>query len=405
MKKILFLEYDFDYGGRQKVSLDILNSLVTSGEFQVDLCLLFPGGIWDAMIPQAVNRVNIFDIPIDDVQRIIFKADQKYSVSANIKNRHFLRSLRLLFNGSFRKNRHLRYGQVYNHIKQDKYDYAICPSLTASSIVTAIIAKVNASVKYAWLHRSFCAFKDKKKFNLPQEAVKSHINHDVDLLSIFDKIICVSGSIKKLFDYYFPYLADRSVVMYNALDTERILRLSQEGVNDIPNGELKIATVGRAEYEKGLHIMLDAAKRLKNNGYKFTWYFVGNGSLLEKSKVQVKKFGIEDIVFFLGSKDNPYPYIKACDIYIQPSLTEAYSTTVNEARILGKPVIATRFSGISEQIVSGTNGLICDISGKALAEAIKTAIDDGRWKTFAKNAAYPNRQEKEKMFDVKKLIS
>lgn len=222
----------------------------------------------------------------------------------------------------------------------------------------------------------------------------------------FDKIVCVSGFVKSLFDYYFKNLRDRSIVLYNAMDVKKIKTLAEQSVTDISKDTniLKIATVGRIEREKGPQLAINAARILKKRQFDFLWYFVGDGTLLKKMQKAVLKYGLENNVKFIGSRNNPYPYIKACDVYCQPSLTEAYCTTVNEARILGKAVVANRFSGITEQITNGSDGIICDISPNALADALTEAFDANYRSKLEAFVKYPNDNEKISMFSVDKLF-
>ena len=399
MKTILVIENDFCRGGREKVTIDILEMLVACGKYKVDLCLIHEGGEWDNRIPKGVNLVNIFDLPMDVVREKICECDQRYSLAVNLRKGYFFRSAKIMAMRKYRKNRALRYRELYSHVKQDHYDYVIASSLTVV-IVLAIAAQVNADCKYVWWHNVFCKHSDRKKFGLDKNVTVNSILHDVNLYSCFDKIICVSDKVKELFDYYFPYMQNKSVVMYNAIDEEKIKQLADIKVNDIPNGKIKIATVGRISKEKGQQLAIEAAKILKKHKKEFVWYFVGNGDLLIRLKRKVQKEHLEPYCIFLGARDNPYPYIKACDIYCQPSLTEAYCTTINEARIIGKAIVATRFTGIVEQKKKKKNGLICDTNAKMLAGSIEKLFDKNYLDKLSLNVEYPNETEKGKIFSV-----
>lgn len=403
MKKILFIENDFDFGGRQRVSIDLLNRLVSTGKYDVDLCLLFEGGALDSQIPPTVNRVNIFDISPEKVRNIINECDARHSLFINIKRGHMLRAVKILFNRKYRKNRALRYEELLSHIKQDHYDYVVASSITVV-ILLAIASRVNADNRITWVHCAFCKLSDCKKFKLHRSVAANSIIHDVQLYGIFNKIVCVSKQIKELFDYYFPLLADRSIIAYNAMDVAKIRTLAEAEALDVLQAPIKIATVGRVEQEKGIAVAIEAAKNLVKRNKNFVWYFIGNGSILDKSRKSVERLGLSNNIVFLGARINPYPYIKACDIYCQPSLTEAYCTTVNEARILGKPVVATHFSGIDEQIIDGYDGLVSEIDGVALSEKLAELFDDNLRTRISSAVRYPNAQENELMFSVEKIF-
>ena len=72
----------------------------------------------------------------------------------------------------------------------------------------------------------------------------------------------------------------------------------------------------------------------------------------------------------LGEKANPYPYIRHCDLYIQPSRYEGKSIAVREAQILHKPVVITRFPTADSQLKDGIDGLIVPMNNEDCAEGI-----------------------------------
>ena len=89
-----------------------------------------------------------------------------------------------------------------------------------------------------------------------------------------------------------------------------------------------------------------------------------------------KELGVDDVITFLGPSDNPYPYIKNCDIYVHPSRYEGKSIVVREAQILCKPVIITNYPTAKSQINNGADGIICELDNTKIAEAIHyLAID------------------------------
>lgn len=79
---------------------------------------------------------------------------------------------------------------------------------------------------------------------------------------------------------------------------------------------------------------------------------------------------------FIGIKENPYPYIRWADIYIQPSRFEGKSVAVEEAKILYKPVIVTNYSTAGDQINHGQTGLIANMTAESLAETIVQLFAD-----------------------------
>ena len=87
---------------------------------------------------------------------------------------------------------------------------------------------------------------------------------------------------------------------------------------------------------------------------------------------------MENHIIIIGKKDNPYPYIKACDLYVQPSRYEGKSVTVREAQILCKPVIVTNYPTSKSQIKDGIDGIIVPLDNDACARGIADAISNPR---------------------------
>ena len=73
----------------------------------------------------------------------------------------------------------------------------------------------------------------------------------------------------------------------------------------------------------------------------------------EELKELIAQNNLEDSFILLGKKTNPYPYMKACDLYVQPSRYEGKAVTVTEAKILGKPILITNYPTARSQIEDG----------------------------------------------------
>ena len=113
---------------------------------------------------------------------------------------------------------------------------------------------------------------------------------------------------------------------------------------------------------------IPAIARLVAEGHHIKWYIIGDGERADKEmlRASIKEHGIENYVSFLGVKKNPYPYMKACDIYFQPSRHEGKPIAVEEAKILGKPIFLTNFSSAKEQLEKYFFGEIEEISSEGI---------------------------------------
>jgi glycosyltransferase involved in cell wall biosynthesis len=112
------------------------------------------------------------------------------------------------------------------------------------------------------------------------------------------------------------------------------------------------------------------------SGIKVKWYVIGEGCERLKLQSLINKKKLKDDFLLLGSTANPYKFIKGADIYVQPSRFEGKSIAIEEAKILYKPIIVTNFSTASEQITSGTDGIICEMTPIGISNAIKCLVYD-----------------------------
>jgi glycosyltransferase involved in cell wall biosynthesis len=224
---------------------------------------------------------------------------------------------------------------------------------------------VQAKTKIGWLHF------DSKMFPPDPKITKwAHGN--------YKKIFAVSETAKKNYLELFPEFADKTEVFYNITNPVYVRQLAnkEEGFNDELNPSTKrILTVGRLSREKGQDLALDAAHLLIKAGVDFQWYFIGEGGGFEEYlKQKTQQLGLSSHVCFLGKKTNPYPYLKECDLYVQPSKHEGFCISLAEAICFEAPIVATDFCGAREQLTSRPNGFIAEHSPESLAEKCIEAL-------------------------------
>ena len=108
------------------------------------------------------------------------------------------------------------------------------------------------------------------------------------------------------------------------------------------------------------------------------------------------------MLFRSGKKENPYPYIKACDIYVQPSRYEGKSVTVREAQMLCKPVAVTAYPTAASQIQDGVDGVIVPLDNEGCARGLANFITNKnlqeRIVAYLQTHDYANASEVEKIY-------
>lgn len=167
-------------------------------------------------------------------------------------------------------------------------------------------------------------------------------------------------------------------VYYNPIDKREILEKAEFPCDPaLEAGYINLLTVGRVSSEKGQDMIPAVTRNLLDTGHKVRWYIVGDGDTRPVVEENIRKYDVDNHVILLGTRTNPYCYMKACDIYVQPSYTEGYSTTICEAGMLGKAIVGTKPSGgIRDQITDGEDGLIVDAAVEGLTEGIRMLIEN-----------------------------
>ncbi|MCM1223029.1 MAG: glycosyltransferase, partial [Lachnospiraceae bacterium] len=161
-----------------------------------------------------------------------------------------------------------------------------------------------------------------------------------------------------------------SKVIYNLIPTEVIRKKSDEPIPYPKKADLLLCTVGRLSPEKAQTRLIDAVADL-NCRFKINAeaWIIGDGDLLDTLKNYVREKGVGEKVTFYGFQTNPFPFVKASDIFVLTSKAEGFSLVVAEAMVLGKPVVSTKVSGPIELLAEG-GGVLTSHSPKDIARAI-----------------------------------
>ena len=205
--------------------------------------------------------------------------------------------------------------------------------------------------------------------------------YDIRYISRFylsaDQIAADSEHTRRFLSELYPQKAEQIVCFRNMLNSEEMRKAAQAKMTPpMDDTKVKLRTVGRMAEAKALHLAVEAAAILKAHDVPFHWYFIGDGNLRASIEELIDKRNVQDCVHLLGAKKNPYPWFRACDIYVQTSIYEGSCMVINEALIFAKPVVSTNFPAAYEKIQDGKNGLICEMSGQSIADCAGRLIAD-----------------------------
>ena len=254
--------------------------------------------------------------------------------------------------------------------------------------------KVKAKKKICWIHTDYTNI----DINVAQE---------LPVWDSFDHIMSISPDVTKTFLQVFPSLKDKIVEMENILPADFIRKRAEEfdASTECAGDGIKVLSVGRFCEAKNYDNVPDICRRIRKQGIDLRWFLIGYGddSLIRQ---RIHEAGMEDYVIILGKRTNPYPYMKACDIYAQPSRYEGKSVTVREAQILCKPVVVTDFPTAKSQIKNNIDGVIVPMSNegcaKGMVDFIQNRLLQRRIVEYLQQHGYGSAGEMAKLY---KLIS
>lgn len=148
-----------------------------------------------------------------------------------------------------------------------------------------------------------------------------------------------------------------------------------------------IITLARFEKQKGHRYLLDAIPKIIQKNKNVSFLLVGSGSLLKQMQEQAKLKNLQNKVFFVGEKENPYPYLLASDIFCLPSVFEALPLSIIEAYRASLPVVATDVGGVSEIVKNGITGFLVEPRNpQKLADALLLLLTSKCIDKIKKNA-------------------
>ena len=272
-------------------------------------------------------------------------------------------------------------------ISENEYDMAI--SFMIPHYVVA--EKVKAKIKLAWVHTDYT------KMHLDVES-------EYDMWNQYDHIVAVSEGVADSFIRVFPGLKEKVIIIENILPEQMILEKANNEVHEFDPATTNLLSIGRFASAKNFKNIPDICKKMIDKGYKIKWYLIGYGPEEDMIKDRINELNMNDFVIVLGKKDNPYPYIKACDYYVQPSRYEGKAVTVREAQILGKPVIITAYETSGSQLINGYDGWIVPLENELCAKGIAELISDKKkTKEISENCLkqdYSNKKEIQKIYKM-----
>lgn len=396
MKKILVFSHAMEIGGAERALLGLLETIDTM-KYEVDLFLMRHQGELMKYIPSNINllpeipKYACLAIPFIDVLK---RGQFGVAIGRYVGKRKAAKRVKKL-QLSADNDVALEYSHKFTIgamplISDKEYDLAI--SFLTPHYFCA--KKVKAKKRIAWIHTDYTN-------------VSVDMESELRMWSQYDHIMSVSENVTESFLKVFPSMRSKILQMENIMPTKYMASLTGAFLVEgemLEDGSIKLLTIGRFSHAKNMDQIPMICRRIRELGINIKWYLIGFGIGEVLIRQRITETEMQEYVIILGKKENPYPYIKACDIYVQPSRYEGKSIAVREAQALNKPVVITNYSTAQSQLHDGYDGVIVPMDNEGCAEGIADVINNKELQNKIcenmRKCDYMNLQEIEKLYGL-----
>lgn len=376
MGKILFKIKSLGLGGIERLTVDVLNNLKLEDK-EIILMLEKREDFFKEQIPKNIKIVYL-------------KSEKLEKIIENIKNKKKNIFYKILYNllMNYEKIEMARNVNKYISLNKDAKIF-----IDYSGTATKYISKINIERKIYWNHLSIEKMKPSKRVRMLKR------------LNNYTQIVAICEEMAQEIKTIFPELSSKVKVIYNFIDEEKI-KLKMKEDKKLEEELLKekyCISVGRLSEPKDYETTIKAFKYLKERGIKEKLFIIGDGDLKEKLNKLIKELELEEQVFLLGMKENPYLYMKNADILIHSSRKEGFPMVLLEGMCVGIPIICSNFkTGSYELIEKEKNGEMFEIGNhEDLANKVESLLKNNE---LRKNYIEKSKKFTEKFY-IEKIIN
>ena len=345
MKSVLFLMPSLPGAGAEKVLIEILRHIDYT-QYNVSLFLEYREGVYLQDVPDKVSIIALHGPNNLWFQRL---------------------HRRLVERGWYAPFHELVYRRMFLSLLRGKRYDTIISFMEGSAVKFHSYIFDKGKRNISWVHIDF----QQKHWSLD---FFRDAEDERQCYEKMNKIIFVSNDAKTGFDSLFHLSAEKYAVHYNIIDADRIRRLSQMCTAE-QKKRFTICMLGRLNTQKRHDRAISVAKTLKELGYDFELWIIGDGELREKIENQINEAGLQDVVKLKGFINPPYSMLAQADIFLNTSEAEGFSLVVAEAFCLGIPVVSTNVSGPRELLGDSEYGILTSQEEKDIVSAVRTMMD------------------------------
>ena len=391
-KKILFIIGILDTGGVSKSMLSLLN-VIDKEKYEVSLLMMNTSGAFSDQIPTGVrvlsdSRLTALTSGFSGIKDLISfrKGIGFHPLLA------FLSLIRFVFSFIDKSLAGVFLARISPKITDESFDLII--DYNGQQDLYYMVDKLNGKQKITFFHSDY------RKWRYYEKADRKYFGKVDGIYTISEE--CVSA-LKEVF----PEYTDKFHLMENISSPSLINKLADELIEPAltkQQHDFIIASLGYVSIGKGSELAVQVAKKLKEAGISFEWWFIGGVTNDWDYQGFVKKNGLEDNVKFLGVKANPYPYLKRADLYVHLSKFEGKSIALDEVKVLCKPVVVTNFSTVHDQFEDRVNASICEMTVEDATDKVTELIHNANLRQsyidYLKQHIVDNSNEIEKIYSL-----
>lgn len=293
-----------------------------------------------------------------------------------------------------------------------QFDYAIDYSGYAMFWSNLVLAS-GAKKKYILLHSDIKS--DMERTVKGKRPHYQNLKGVISLYPYFDKLVSVSEATKKLNQSNFGglKLKNRHIASRNTINIDKINQLvdddsdlfEKNGKSVLPTltekgmeaiefsqDDFKIVSVGRLSPEKGFDLLIKAVAELAPKYPQLKLYILGDGPLKGTLKSLVEQLGLQNHVYFLGQRRNPFYIVKRADVFALTSHYEGQSMVILEALTVGTNVLASDIIANRYVLEDEKYGMLVEKNEAHIAKGLEQFIN-GTNKDYAKFDAVAYNQE------------
>lgn len=385
MKKILIVMPTLYNGGAERSLVNFLNEL-PDDMYDIDLLLFRRVGMFLNQLP---DTVNVLETP--KCLKGLYGSMKEAGLYLPLKV--FGTLISNLLTSNSREKRGFRWKYFYgSHVEKMQEHYDVAIAYISGEILYYVDEKVDADRKIVWIHNDYRSAQHPRKYDY---------NH----LKNMDYIVSISDSCVDILKDEFPEFADKIGFLPNLTSSVVLKKRAMEFYpEEFQKGKNNILSIGRLHEQKGFDIAINAAKLMKNQGIDFKWFIIGMGELQADLEKQIAENNLQNEVILLGARENPYPYIQNCTLFVQPSRYEGKSVVLDEAKILASPILATAYPTVKDQLSDGVEGVVVDLSAEGLANGIAKILN-GKYEIqrcveYLKEHEYGNQQDINMYYEI-----